>query len=160
MRDGGYRRNCPTCGADHFPRTDPVVIMSVICGQELLLGRQSSWPQGMYSTLAGFMEPGEAIEEAVAREVFEESGVKVKAVHYLTSQPWPFPSSLMIGALAETDDPKLTIDTSELETARWFAADELRQMLDGTHPRGLSAPRPYAIARHLIEAALQTLDGR
>jgi NAD+ diphosphatase len=159
MQDAGYRRHCNSCDADHFPRTDPVVIMAVTNGRRLLLGRQSSWPEGMYSTLAGFMEPGETIEDAVRREVFEEVGLVVGNVGYVASQPWPFPSSLMIGMIGETSEAALTIDHSEIETARWFEAPELRLMLTGQHPDNLHASRPDAIAWHLVQAALRTLEG-
>jgi NAD+ diphosphatase len=156
--DAGYRRHCASCGADHFPRTDPVVIMAVCKGKRTLLGRQKAWPEGMYSTLAGFMEPGETIEAAVRREVLEESGITVGQVDYVASQPWPFPSSLMIGMIGEATDDVLKIDETEIETARWFEADELRMMLDRTHPQGLHASRPDAIAWHLAQAALKRIS--
>jgi NAD+ diphosphatase len=159
MQDAGYRRHCDSCGADHFPRTDPVVIMAVCRGNRTLLGRQKSWPEGMYSTLAGFMEPGETMEAAVRREVKEEVGITVGKVDYVTCQPWPFPSSLMIGMMCEADDEVLKIDESEIETARWFEADEIRKMLDRTHPDGLHASRPDAIAWHLVKAALKRIAG-
>jgi NAD+ diphosphatase len=155
MADAGYRRHCEACGADHFPRTDPVVIMAVRHGEKLLLGRQASWPPGMYSSLAGFMEPGEPIEAAVRREVLEESGIKVGAVHYVTSQPWPYPSSLMIGMIGEAETTELKIDKAELEDARWFEKAEVELMLTGKHPEGFTASHPYAIAHHLINAALE-----
>jgi NAD+ diphosphatase len=158
MEDAGYRRHCSACATDHFPRTDPVVIMAVCCGNKTLLGRQKSWPEHMYSTLAGFMEPGETIEAAVRREVMEEVGVKVGQVDYVASQPWPFPSSLMIGMIGEAESLELVIDESEIETARWFEADELRMMIDRTHPQGLHASRPDAIAWHLAKAALQRIE--
>jgi NAD+ diphosphatase len=159
MQDAGYRRHCAACGTDHFPRTDPVVIMAVCHGNKTLLGRQKAWPENMYSTLAGFMEPGETIEAAVRREVFEEVGVKVGRVDYVASQPWPFPSSLMIGMIGEAENHDLKIDESEIETARWFEADELRTMLNRTHPQGLHASRPDAIAWHLAQAALKRIEG-
>ena len=155
MAELGYRRHCAACEADHFPRTDPVVIMAVRCGDELLLGRQAVWPAGMYSTLAGFVEPGETIEAAVAREVLEEAGIEVRDVTYITSQPWPFPASLMIGAVAWADSKAITIDGNELEDARWFSKSELQQMLEGKHPQGLTASHPYAIAHHLIRWCLE-----
>jgi NAD+ diphosphatase len=155
MADAGYRRHCAACSTDHFPRTDPVVIMAVTCRQELLLGRQATWPTGMFSALAGFMEPGETIEQAVAREVKEESGVNVHSVRYVTSQPWPYPSSLMIGAIARTDSKSLVIDTTEIETARWFGIKEIELMLNRNHPEGLTAAHPYAIAHQLIRYALE-----
>jgi NAD+ diphosphatase len=157
MQDAGYRRHCAACGTDHFPRTDPVVIMAVCHGNKTLLGRQKAWPENMYSTLAGFMEPGETIEDAVRREVKEEVGVVVGKVDYVASQPWPFPSSLMIGMIGEAADSFLTIDETEIETARWFDAAELKMMLDRTHPEGLHASRPDAIAWHLAQAALRKI---
>jgi NAD+ diphosphatase len=159
MQDAGYRRHCEACGTDHFPRTDPVVIMAVCRGNKTLLGRQKSWPEGMYSTLAGFMEPGETMEAAVRREVKEEVGITVGKVDYVACQPWPFPSSLMIGMIGEAEDAELKIDESEIETARWFEADEIRMMLERTHPDGLHASRPDAIAWHLVQAALVRIGG-
>jgi len=156
MRDAGYRRHCPACAADHFPRTDPVAIVAVRRQGRILLGRQSSWTPGMYSALAGFIEPGETIEDAARREVFEEAGVRLGAVHYAASQPWPFPSSLMIGLIAEALDDAIEIDTEELEDVRWFAADEVRQMLGRNHPGGLFAAHPMAIAHYLVGLALQS----
>jgi NAD+ diphosphatase len=157
MHDAGYRRHCEACGADHFPRTDPVVIMAVCKGNKTLLGRQRAWPDGMYSTLAGFMEPGETIEAAVRREVKEEVGLTIGRVDYMACQPWPFPSSLMIGMIGEAETDVLTIDESEIETARWFEADEITLMLNRTHPLGLHASRPDAIAWHLVKAALERI---
>jgi NAD+ diphosphatase len=156
MADRGYRRHCKACGGEHFPRTDPVVIMAVRHGEEFLLGRQSVWPPGMYSTLAGFVEPGETIEAAVAREVLEEAGIVVCDVTYVASQPWPFPASLMIGAVATAESRDITIDGNELEDARWFSRDELQLMLNHTHPDGLVASHPYAIAHHLIRWCLES----
>ncbi len=155
MIDSGYRRNCPACQADHFPRTDPVVIMAVIFGDELLLGRQSAWTPGMYSALAGFVEPGETIEQAVAREVLEEAGVTVTNVKYVASQPWPFPASLMVGAIATAEAQNLKVDKTELDDARWFPRSAVRQMLARTHSEGLFAAHPYAIAHQIITSALQ-----
>ena len=153
---GGWQRHCDACGADHFPRTDPVTIMLVEHEangeQRLLLGRQPRFPPKMYSALAGFVEPGETIEEAVAREIHEEAGVRVRDVRYIASQPWPFPSQLMIGCTSVADDPELTIDTTELEDARWFTRAELEEARAageaGTEL--LYFPRPFAIAHHLI----------
>lgn len=155
MSDAGYRRHCPACGADHFPRTDPVVIMAVRHGAKILLGRQASWPPGMFSALAGFMEPGETIEQAVRREVFEEAGIVVGDVSYVQSQPWPFPASLMIGMIGEAETTKITIDPNEIEQARWFEPAELELMLNQIHPDGLTASHPYAIAHHVVKAALK-----
>lgn len=153
--DAGYRRHCPGCGMDHFPRTDPVVIMVVRHEGNILLGRQSSWKPGMYSALAGFVEPGETIEDAARREVFEESGVRVGAVRYVTSQPWPFLSNLMIGLIGDAVSAEITIDKNELEDARWFPADEARLMVERRHPDGLYAANPYAIAHELVKVALE-----
>ena len=149
----GWGRRCPTCGAQHFPRTDPVVIMLVEFEGRALIGRQSSWPAGRYSALAGFVEPGESIEEAVRRETLEEAGVRVGAVRYVASQPWPFPSSLMIGCIAEAESDTITLDANELEDAIWVTRDEIRAALDDLPGRFL-APTRYAIARHLLEAWL------
>ncbi|MEL7445373.1 MAG: NAD(+) diphosphatase [Pseudomonadota bacterium] len=149
---GGWQRSCANCGADHFPRTDPVTIMLVEHEDKLLLGRQPRFPPRMYSALAGFVEPGETIEEAVAREIWEEAGVRVRDVEYLSSQPWPFPSQLMIGCTSVTDDPELTIDETELDDARWFTRAELEDARaagrDGNEQ--LIFPQPFAIAHHLI----------
>jgi NAD+ diphosphatase len=150
MKDAGYRRHCAQCATDHFPRTDPVIIIVVRHKGRALLGRQAAWPAGMYSALAGFMEPGETIEEAARREVFEESGIRVGAVRYLKSQPWPFPSSLMIGLVGEALSDEIVLDRKELDDARWFTAEDLRRMRDGTHPDGFKHPVPMAIAHHLI----------
>ena len=155
IADAGYRRHCPGCGMDHFPRTDPVVIMVVRHQGSILLGRQKPWTPGMYSALAGFVEPGETIEDAARREVFEESGVRVGAVRYVTSQPWPFLSNLMIGLVGEALTPEITLDENELEDARWFTAAEARMMVDRTHPEGLYAANPYAIAHELVRVALE-----
>jgi NAD+ diphosphatase len=150
MQDSGYRRQCPKCQAEHFPRTDPVVIMAAVHEGAVLLGRQTTWPPGMYSALAGFMEPGETIEQAVARETWEEAGVRVTDVRYVASQPWPFPASLMIGAIARAEHRTLNVDKTELEDARWFEPGEVRQMLARTHKDNLYAAHPYAIAHHII----------
>jgi NAD+ diphosphatase len=148
--DGGYRRHCEACGADHFPRTDPVVIMLAIHGDACLVGRSPRFAQGMFSALAGFIEPGETIEEAVAREVFEESGVRVRNVTYFAAQPWPFPSSLMIACFAEAEARDLTIDTNELAEAFWLEKSKLRALLSGEQVDGLVIPPPIAIAHHLL----------
>ena len=154
IADAGYRRHCPGCGMDHFPRTDPVAIMVVRHQGHILLGRQSSWKPGMYSALAGFVEPGETIEDAARREVFEEAGVRVGAVTYVTSQPWPFLSNLMIGLIGDAVSAEITLDRNELEDARWFPAAEARMMMERTHPDGLYAANPYAIAHELVRVAL------
>lgn len=145
----GWQRNCQSCGGCHFPRTDPVVIMLVTRGNRLLLGRSPGWPEGMYSCLAGFVEPGETIEAAVRREVFEETGVHVGRVDYLASQPWPYPSSLMIGCLGEATSEDIEIDPAEIEDARWVTREELMRAMAGEHPEILPA-RPGAIARFLM----------
>ncbi|MGF1462562.1 MAG: NAD(+) diphosphatase [Maricaulaceae bacterium] len=150
LAEGGAKRSCPACGADHFPRVDPVVIMAIIRGDNVLLGRQNNWPAGMYSCLAGFVEPGETLEEACRRESFEEAGVRIGAVRYALSQPWPFPSSLMVGLMAETEDRTVSLDDQELEDARWFARAEARALLAQTHPV-CSIPPPLAIAHQLIK---------
>jgi NAD+ diphosphatase len=148
----GWRRECDVCGAQHFPRVDPVVIMMAVDGERCLLGRQPRFPPGMYSALAGFLEPGETIEDAVRREIKEESGIACSHVSYFASQPWPFPSSLMIGCFARAQDTVVVVDRTELEDARWFTRAEVILMLAGTHPEGFSAPRPFAIAYHLLKA--------
>ncbi len=147
---GGYRRECPACGAFHFPRTDPVVIMLIIdtVRDEVLLGRSPRFAPGVVSCLAGFMEPGETIEDAVRRETLEESGIRVGRVRYVASQPWPFPSSLMIGCLAEGLSRDIHIDDDELEDCRWFGRADVTAMLAGEHAFRL--PPPMAIAHHLI----------
>jgi NAD+ diphosphatase len=147
----GWRRDCPVCKATHFPRTDPVVIMLAIHDDVCLLGRQARFPKGMYSALAGFVEPGETIEAAVRREVSEEAGVVCGAVQYFASQPWPFPASLMIGCFAEAQGRAVTIDQVELEDARWFSREEALAMLEKRHPDRLAAPMPMAIAHHLLK---------
>lgn len=149
MAEGGWQRACPSCGARHFPRTDPVVIMLVTRGNSVLLGRSPAWPEGMYSLLAGFVESGETIEAAVRREVLEETGVRCGAVGYLASQPWPFPASLMIGARTEALDDVLTLDPEELEAARWVTREELVSAFAGRHAE-IRPPRPGAIAGFIL----------
>jgi NAD+ diphosphatase len=154
MAKGGYARNCTaeSCKAEHFPRTDPVTIMLVIEDERCLLGRQPQFPKGMYSALAGFLEPGETIEAAVRREVLEEAGVRVGQVRYVASQPWPFPSSLMIGCFAEALSHDITIDATELEDARWFSRADCQSAFNGNGP--FSVPPPLAIAHHLLKSWL------
>ena len=152
MVHGGWRRDCPACNAEHFPRTDPVVIMLATRGEECLLGRQPRFPEGMWSCLAGFVEPGESIEDAVRRETHEEAGLVCGRVAYFASQPWPFPMSLMIGCRAEALAGDIVVDESELEAARWFGREEIAQMLTRRHPAQLFTPPPFAIAHHLIRA--------
>ncbi|NJS38820.1 MAG: NAD(+) diphosphatase [Rhodobacteraceae bacterium] len=149
MVQGGWQRSCPACGAQHFPRTDPVVIMLVTHGNSVLLGRSPGWPEGMYSLLAGFVEPGEAVEAAVRREVFEEAGVRCGAVSYLASQPWPFPASLMLGMRAEALDATITIDPDEIEAARWVTREELVSAFAGLHPE-IKPARNGAIAHFIL----------
>jgi len=149
--DGGWKRQCPACNAEHFPRTDPVVIMLPCHEDRCMLGRQETWPKGMFSALAGFLEPGETIEEACARELAEEAGLRTRSVRYHSTQPWPFPSSLMIGLLAEVEDDEGTPDQTELSEIRWFTRAEARQLIAGKLP-GAWAPQPMAIAHHLIKA--------
>jgi NAD+ diphosphatase len=150
--DAGWRRDCPTCKTQHFPRTDPVVIMLAVDGDNCLLGRSPRFVPGMWSCLAGFVEPGEAIEDAVRRETLEEAGIVCGRVRYLASQPWPFPMSLMIGCFAEATSREITIDATELEGARWFSRDEAADLLVRRHKDGLTAPPPVAIAHHIVRA--------
>ncbi len=131
---GGWQRQCPACGAVHFPRTDPVVIMLITHGNSVLLGRSPGWPEGMYSLLAGFIEPGETLEAAVRREVAEETGVAVGAVRYLASQPWPFPANLMLGAHGLASGRDIRLDPAELEAALWITREEAVSVISGTHP--------------------------
>jgi len=150
VKEAGYMRECDECDAQHFPRTDPVVIMLVESGDRCLLGRQAGWPAKMYSALAGFVEAGESLEEAVRREVQEEAGIRVGEVRYHASQPWPFPSSLMIGCLARAESEAVTVDKSELEDARWFARADILKSLAQPGAGGVFVPPPVAIAHHLI----------
>lgn len=147
----GWARRCPACGTEHFPRVDPVVIMIAEHDGRAQLDRQPAFPPGRYSALAGFLEPGESIEEAVARELFEEAGIRVRDVRYIASQPWPFPSSLMIACVATAIDDRLTIDRTELEDAMWVSRDEVRAALAGDTSR-FGVPPSYAIAHSLLEA--------
>jgi NAD+ diphosphatase len=148
--EAGWRRDCPNCKMQHFPRTDPVVIMLAIDGDRCLLGRSGRFATNSWSCLAGFVEPGETIEEAVRREVREEAGIVVGEVKYFRSQPWPFPSSLMIGCHAKALSQDLVVDHNELEGARWFDREEVASMLARQHPEGLITPVPIAIAYHII----------
>lgn len=149
MSMAGWQRDCPACKAHHFPRTDPVVIMLITRGNSVLLGRSPGWPEGMFSLLAGFVEPGEGIEAAVRREVFEESGIRVGAVSYLSSQPWPFPASLMFGCRGEALDDTISVDPEEIEEALWLSREEMIRVFAGEHPR-IRAPRQGAIAGFLL----------
>jgi NAD+ diphosphatase len=152
--DGGWRLRCSACLRDHYPRTDPAVIMLITRGDLCLMGHEHRFPQGLYSTLAGFVEPGDDIEHAVRREVLEESGIEVGAVRYVASQPWPFPHSLMIGCWGEALTSGIRIDTTELGDVRWFTRDELYAMIDGRHPDGLFVPPPISMAHTLIRGFL------
>ena len=150
MAEGGWQRICPDCDAHHFPRTDPVVIMLITSGNSLLMGRSPFWPEGMYSLLAGFVEPGETIEAAVRREVLEETGVKVGEVRYLASQPWPFPTSLMFGCQGMATSREITIDPVEIEDAFWMTREEMMDAVAGGNPN-VKPARQGSIARFLIE---------
>lgn len=152
IKDAGWRRKCWSCGRDHFPRTDPVVIMLVTHGDKCLLGHEARFQGKMYSTLAGFLEPGEDIEHAVRREVKEEVGLDVGVVRYQESQPWPFPHSLMLGCRAEALTDRVAIDPDEIQEARWFSREEVLLMDEARHPEGLVIPGRHAIARKLILA--------
>ncbi|MFI4975204.1 MAG: NAD(+) diphosphatase [Caulobacterales bacterium] len=149
--EGGWKRVCPTCKAEHFPRTDPVVIMLPAKGERCLLGRQAAWPKGMYSALAGFLEPGESIEEACARELHEEAALRTVKVHYHSTQPWPYPSSLMIGLIAEVENEDASPDQTELDEVRWFTRDEAKKLIRG-EIADARAPGAMAIAFQLIKA--------
>jgi NAD+ diphosphatase len=156
MTEAGWKRECPNCKAEHFPRTDPVVIMLVTSGDKCLLGRQRHFPAGMWSCLAGFVEAAETIEDAVRREIFEESGIRCTDVNYYMTQPWPYPSSLMIGCTARATNEDIIVDHVELEDCRWFDRAEATLMLKREHPDGLAGPHPFAIAHHLVGRWLQT----
>ena len=154
VASGGWVRHCPECKAHHFPRVDPVVIMLAVRGERCLLGRGHRRPGARFSCLAGFMEPGETLEEAVRREVLEESGIQVGRVRYLASQPWPFPSSLMMGFLGEALTEEITIDPEELAEVRWFERDEVRAMVERSRaddpiPGLATLPPPLAIGHQI-----------
>ena len=151
MSKGGWSRRCTGCGAEHFPRVDPVTIMLAEYQGKVLLGRQPRFPPRRFSALAGFVEPGEGIEEAVARELWEEAGVRVRNVRYVASQPWPFPSSLMFACTSEALSDELTLDTTEIEEAGWFSADEVRAAMAGDESAPFIAPPPFAIAHDLLK---------
>ena len=150
VKEAGWKRVCPACKVEHFPRTDPVTIMLPTFQEHCLLGRQAVWPKGRYSTLAGFIEPGESIEAGCAREVKEEAGLTVVSVRYHSSQPWPFPTNLMIGLIAEVSDQNATPDQTELEEVRWFTREEMGRLLRGEID-GVGVPPPFAIAHQLMK---------
>ena len=152
VSQAGWKRECPSCKVEHFPRTDPVVIMLAIDGDKCLLGRAGRFVANMWSCLAGFVEPGESIEEAARRETLEEAGIVCGEVRYFRSQPWPFPMSLMIGCHARATNSEIKVDREELEDARWFTREETALMFVGRHPEGTSIPPPIAIAHHIIRA--------
>ena len=152
MRLGGYKRVCTGCAAELFPRTDPVAIMLAVTPQKCLLGRSPHFAPGMYSALAGFIEPGETIEQAVRRETLEEAGIRLGRVVYHASQPWPFPHSLMIGCFGAALEDTIGFDSTELEDCRWFSRAETLAILEGTHEAGIICPPRGAIAHHLIRA--------
>jgi NAD+ diphosphatase len=163
ISQAGWTRRCPNCRAHHYPRSDPVSIMLVVRGEHALLGRNKRRPGQRFSCLAGFMEPGETPEEAVRREVHEESGIRVGRVKYLAAQPWPFPSTLMMGFLAEGISEDITIDPEELAEARWFERAEIREMVARAaggedDPNRVSIPQPLAIAHHLCRRWSNGLD--
>jgi NAD+ diphosphatase len=149
MTQGGWQRSCAACGAQHFPRTDPVVIMLVLRGNCVLLGRSPGWPEGMFSLLAGFVEPGETVEAAVRREVREEAGIDCGRVDYLASQPWPFPASLMLGMRTEALTGDIVIDPDELESARWVSREDLVSAFAGRHPE-IRPARNGSIAHFIL----------
>ncbi|HEY1928888.1 MAG TPA: NAD(+) diphosphatase [Caulobacteraceae bacterium] len=151
VAEAGWKRSCPACKADHFPRTDPVVIMLAVRGDECLVGRQAAWPKLMYSALAGFLEPGETIEEACARELWEEAHLRTRKVRYHSTQPWPYPSSLMIGLIAEVEDGEAVADHVELDEVKWLTRSQAQAMLRGDLADA-KAPGALAIAHQLIRA--------
>jgi NAD+ diphosphatase len=159
MVDAGWKRACPSCKVEHFPRTDPVAIMLAVRGDRGLLGRSGRFAATMWSCLAGFVEPGESMEDAARRETLEEAGIVCGEVKYFASQPWPFPMSLMIGCHARATSSNITVDREELEDARWFTRDEVALMFVGKHPEGISIPPPIAIAHHIIRAWVELGDG-
>lgn len=151
---GGIKRKCPSCETEHFPRVNPVVIMLILSGDKVLLGRGAGWPENAMSALAGFISPGESMEEAVARETFEEVGIKVKNPRYIFSQPWPWPSQLMMGVFCDAESEELTINKDELEDARWFTKDEVHAVYNKTGEAFLRLPR-FTIAHHLLRHWLE-----
>jgi NAD+ diphosphatase len=152
--EGGFKRVNEKRGSEHFPRTDPVAIVLPVHGDAVCLGRGPHFPQGFMSAFAGYLEPGETLEQCGARELFEEAGLKAKSMRYLFSQPWPFPSSLMMGFIAEVEGRHLELDPDEIVEARWFERDEARAILDGDHD--VMCPPPFAIAHQLLKTWLET----
>lgn len=152
VTEAGWKRVCPSCGTEHWPRTDPVAIMLAVSDDRCLVGRQKGWPPGFISCLAGYVEPGETVEQAASRELFEEAGIMSDptSAEYLFCQPWPFPSSLMIGLILQADSEEITIDPKEIESAHWLSRGDVRAMLAGTHERW-SCPPPMAVAHHILK---------
>ena len=152
-KEGGFVMKCSNdkCGKSHFPRTDPAIITLISFKDKVLLGRSPRFPDSMYSTLAGFVEPGESLEQALEREVFEEVGIKVKNIKYFNSQPWPFPASLMLGFFAEAVNDQMTIDYDEIEDAHWFSINELKSLKHPSISGGFKLPRVDSIARRLVD---------
>ncbi len=159
IEEAGWKRVCPDCSTEHFPRTDPVAIMLAVKDGKCLLGRQATWPAGFWSALAGFVEPGETVEQAATRELEEEAGIKADPAkaEYLFCQPWPFPSSLMVGLIIKADTTDISVAQDELEAARWITREEARQVLAGTHP-DIFAPPPMAVAHHLLKTWAERED--
>ena len=159
--EGGWKRACPACGAEHFPRTDPVAIMLAVKDDKCLLGRGPGWPAGFMSCLAGFVEPGETVEQAAARELFEEAGIVADPAkaEYLFCQPWPFPSSLMIGIIIEAETEAITLDTKELADARWVTREEACAIMAGDHDE-IYCPPPMAVAHHIMKVWAERDDDR
>ncbi len=151
--EAGWKRVCPSCEAEHFPRTDPVAIMLAVRDDQCLLGRQAGWPAGFWSALAGFVEPGETVEQAASRELYEEAGIRSDpaTAEYLFCQPWPFPSSLMVGLILQAENMDHRTEQDELEAARWITREEARQVLAGDHP-DIYCPPPFAVAHHILKA--------
>jgi NAD+ diphosphatase len=152
MKQAGWKRDCLTCKKEHFPRTDPVVMMLVTHGDYCLLGRGVNFPENRYSCLAGFMESGESIEDAARRELYEEAGVIGEDVEYMMCQPWPFPNTLMIGVHVKAKSKELKIDPHEIADAKWVHKDDIKAILNGDESLGMSTPSKIAIARNLLES--------
>jgi NAD+ diphosphatase len=155
MAHAGWRKDCAACKAQHFPRTDPVIIMLIVHEDACLLGRQKHFPEKMYSCLAGFVEPGETLEQAVARESFEEAGLELESVRYFASQPWPFPTSLMVGFIAYASSKTMVLGENELEDARWFTKSALKDMLNHQHHEGFVTGQSHAIATQMIRSYVE-----